>query len=68
MEQLQTFLRVSNVMRVTGLPKSTIYELAGRGEFPKPVRISRRLSGWLEAEIVAWQQSRIAQRDSREAA
>jgi hypothetical protein len=36
------------------------------GEFPKPLRINDhgRILGWLESEVVAWQQQRRALRDS----
>ena len=33
------------------------------GKFPKPVRLSARRIGWLESEIITWQQSRISLRD-----
>jgi prophage regulatory protein len=60
--ELQTFLRLTDVMRATGLPRSTIYELVGREQFPKPVPISARRTGWIEAEIKDWQARRIALR------
>ena len=56
-------LRRADVERATGLPRSTIYELMARGTFPKPIRLSARAVGWLEAEILAWQKARIAERD-----
>ncbi len=57
------FLRRQAVVDVTGVPVSTIYEMMSRGEFPRPVRISRRLVAWLEHEIIAWQKERVAERD-----
>jgi prophage regulatory protein len=59
----QVFLRIHDVCRVTALPMSTIYEMAAKGAFPKQVRISPRLSAWIESEVVAWQRARIAERD-----
>ena len=61
---VQSFLRRTEVERLTGLPRSTIYEKMKRGEFPKNVRISGRAVGWLETEIADWQAARIAQRDN----
>lgn len=61
----ETFLRIADVCRVTGLPQSTIYEMAARGAFPKQVRLSPRAVGWLESEILEWQQARIADRDGQ---
>ena len=60
---VQTILRRPEVERVTGLPRSTIYEKMARGEFPKPVPLSGRAVGWLESEIADWQKARIAARD-----
>ena len=63
------FLRLSDVVQRCGLPRSTIYEKMAAGEFPLQVRLSARAVGWLEDEILAWQNAKIAQRDSkREAA
>jgi prophage regulatory protein len=66
---LQRFLRRQKVVEFTGIPESTIYEMVGRGEFPRPVRISPRLVAWVEGEVIAWQAARIAERSAkREAA
>lgn len=62
MTELQNILRRDAVERVTGLPRSTIYEKMAKGEFPKPIRLSPRAVGWLETEILAWQKARIAAR------
>ena len=59
----QTFLRIAEVCRVTGLPRATIYEMVSKGIFPKQVRLSPRAVGWIESEILKWQQARIAERD-----
>ncbi len=49
---------------VTGLGLSTIYELIAAGDFPKPIKLGRRAVGWPEAEIDAWRDARVAERDS----
>jgi prophage regulatory protein len=59
----QTFLRIAHVCRVTGLPRTTIYEMVSKGTFPKQVRLSPRAVGWIESEILEWQQARVAERD-----
>lgn len=64
-EDVPVFLRISEVARVTGLPRSTIFEMAAKGVFPKQVRLSPRAVGWLEAEIQEWQRARIAERDAK---
>ena len=62
----QTFLRIADVERVTGLPRATIYEMVGKGIFPRQVRLSPRAVAWVESEILDWQSARIAERDTKE--
>ncbi|MEQ9546418.1 MAG: AlpA family transcriptional regulator [Marinobacter sp.] len=61
-----TILRLSEVRARTGLPRSTIYALQSKGEFPHSIKLSNHGSavGWLESEIDDWIQSRIADRNS----
>ena len=68
METTERFLRRDEVSRTTGLPVSTIYQQMSLEKFPRPVRISPRLVAWRETEILEWQEARIAERDSGEAA
>lgn len=53
-------IRIADVERQTGLKKSTIYSLISRGEFPSPISLGQRASGWLLSEIHQWKQQRIA--------
>jgi prophage regulatory protein len=70
--QVDTFLRLEDVKRATGLSRSTIYELisADPPRFPKPVKIldGGKAVAWLSSEIAEWQRQRIAARDNAEAA
>lgn len=59
-EQLQRIMRVHEVEYLVGFKKSQIYALAAKGEFPTPIKLSERSSGWLASEIFAWQQARIS--------
>lgn len=63
MTETQTFLRIADVVRATGLPQSTIYQMVNLGTFPKQVRLSPRAVGWLDSEVMDWQRARIAERD-----
>lgn len=58
----QIFLRRPEVCARTGLKTSTLYEMMQGGTFPRPVRISKHLVVWPEAEIAAWQANRIAEK------
>lgn len=61
-QQPEYFLRLSDVMKRTGLSRSSIYLNIKKGHFPKNISIGSRSVGWLESEINAWMQSRIQQR------
>lgn len=65
---VNTVLRRAEVERVTGLPRSTIYDKIKSGTFPKPIPLGARAVGWLETEIVAWQRARVAERDGEKEA
>lgn len=52
------FLRQREVTFETGLPKSTIYFLIARGQFPRPLRLAARAVAWPLADIEAWKSSR----------
>ncbi len=48
-------IRLPEVMNLTGLGRSTIYELMAQGEFPKPVPLGRTSGvAWVESEILQW--------------
>lgn len=62
-------LRLPAVKEATGLARSTIYALIAKGEFPRPIKLTPKLSAWDAAEIDAWIEARIAGRSpAREAA
>ncbi len=52
------FIRLPDVIALTGVPKSTIYFLAKKGDFPSPVKLSENSSAFRRAEIEAWIESR----------
>jgi prophage regulatory protein len=54
-----TILRLPAVKTSTGLSRSTIYLRVSQGTFPKPVSLSGRAVGWLEAEVQEWLQRQI---------
>lgn len=52
-------LRISDVIDLTGLPKSTIYLKIKNREFPTQLSIGARSVAWLENEIQEWIASNI---------
>ena len=55
-------LKLPAVMEKTGLGRDSVYRLAREDAFPKPLKLARHASGWLEAEIDEWIESRIESR------
>lgn len=55
MEQLY---RLPDVIRITGLGRSSIYRLAKEGRFPPSIRIGDRAVAWRASEIEEWIKSR----------
>jgi prophage regulatory protein len=66
---LDRILRRDELAAYVGVARSAIEEMIENGEFPKPIRINDagRILGWLESEIIEWQQRRKALRDSGKA-
>ena len=62
------FMRLTEVIRDTGLGRSSIYKRIAQGEFPKPVPLGGRAVGWVSDEVEAWILERIEERDGREVA
>jgi prophage regulatory protein len=57
-------LRRVAVEELTGLSRSTIYDLMAKGAFPRPVRLTGRAVAWPESAIAEW----LAQRPKSDAA
>lgn len=60
-----TILRLPQVIRQTGLSRSTIYLLMKTGRFPQSLRLGGRSMGFLEHEINAWIDSRVQARNAK---
>jgi len=46
------------------MSKPTLYRLINAGEFPKPVPVGRQRIAFIESEVQAWIDQRIALRDA----
>jgi len=47
-------LRRLAVEQLTGLSRSTIYDLMAKGQFPRPVRLTEKAVAWPESAIADW--------------
>jgi prophage regulatory protein len=56
------FLRIGQVMQLTGLSRMTIYRLELAGEFPKRRQLSKNSVAWLDTDIAHWAESRPVSR------
>jgi len=61
--QLNRIIRQADLPNYVGLKRTQIDQLIAEGRFPRPLKLSVRRKGWLESELVVWQQARIAERD-----
>lgn len=56
---MTNFIRINDVMKKTGLGKSTIWLWVKEGKLPKPIKLSPRITVWKEDSINAWINERI---------
>lgn len=54
------FVTMAFITKLTGLTDKWFYKLIQDGTFPKPIKLGRS-SRWLQSEVEAWLQERIAQ-------
>lgn len=47
-------IRLPMVISITGLPRSTLYQMIRSEEFPKSVMIGKRSVAWVESEVTEW--------------
>jgi prophage regulatory protein len=52
------FARMSTVLLLTGLGRSTIYRLIAEDKFPAQVRIGTRAVGWRWSDLERWSAAR----------
>ena len=58
-------IRLSDVMNLLGASRPTIWRWSRRDPaFPKPFHLSSSITCWDEEEVLAWLQSKKAQRES----
>ncbi len=56
---MKSLLRLPIVIKRTGLPRTTVYELIKDSDFPKPIRLTMRSVAWNSEDIDSWIESRI---------
>ena len=61
---ITTIWRLPEVLRQTGLSRSTVYEMIARGEFPRQVQLGRRAVGWIAEDVVPWVHAKVDSKHS----
>ena len=56
---INRILRIKPITARYGMAQSTVYAAAKNGEFPPPIKLGERISGWLESEVDAVINARI---------
>ena len=51
------------VMRLTSLSRSTLYDLIRSQRFPSPIKATERRSAWVQSEIASWIDARVLARN-----
>lgn len=64
-KEQKKLLRLSSVLKQTGLSRSSIYSYIALGQFPKPIKIGERAVAWLSTDIEKWMDQKI--NDSQQA-
>ncbi|RYG38825.1 MAG: AlpA family phage regulatory protein [Burkholderiales bacterium] len=61
-DTLDRLIPLKEVMHRVGLGRTTIYKMIGESSFPRPVKLGRRASRWIEREVALWQHTQISAR------
>src|SRR5262249_28971166 len=62
----KTIIRQPEVLRRTGLSRSSIYRLIANGEFPHQILLGASSVGWVEQEVSDWIMRRARMRPNSE--
>jgi prophage regulatory protein len=53
-QKSETIIRLPEVIKQTGLSRSTIYSLIKSGDFPQQIQLSERTMGFTQSSICDW--------------
>ena len=56
------FLRLAEVLEMTGMGKTFIYVRMKDGTFPKQIQLGSRSVVWNEQEVIKWMEEQMASR------
>lgn len=47
-------IRLPEVLHLTGLGKTSVYDLMQKGKFPQRIKFNARAAMWKESEVLCW--------------
>lgn len=56
---MNKFLSPNDVAELTSLHRASIYRLISAGQFPKPIRLTKRRVAFSAEEVEAWMAERL---------
>jgi len=62
-DRIDRFMRLDEVLHVTGLGRNTVYRRIREGTFPKQLRIGPNSVAWRQSEIIEWMNSFTPNKD-----
>lgn len=54
------FIRLPEVMQMTGYGRSSVLNRVKDGTMPQPIKLGPRATAWIKSEVQAWVDQRIA--------
>lgn len=57
-------MKITEVMDMTALGRSTIYKFIAEGKFPKSIPLGDRAVAWLESDVEDWILGKIGEREA----
>ncbi len=58
-------IKLNDVINLTGLGRTSIYNYMAINQFPKNINQGARSVAWLECEIDDWMEEKVAERDKK---
>jgi prophage regulatory protein len=55
---MSKLMRLPEVVRLTGIPRSSVYSMVSKNLFPRPIKLSERSSAWRLDELQVWIEAR----------
>ncbi|MBN2370138.1 MAG: AlpA family phage regulatory protein [Vicinamibacteria bacterium] len=55
---MERIVREKECRALTGLSRTTRFDLERAGRFPRRIRLSARSVGWFESDVLEWMKSR----------